>query len=152
MLKQLLQVQSSLPDWLLTFYENHSKKNTRLSLGEILDALHIMLAKLSSRYIVIDALDEYSNKDGRRSEFLTELRKLQQKTDLHLMITSRFIPDVMDAFSDTPKLEIRAHEDVRRFVAGQIDRLPGYVRRDSALQQLIQDAIAQAVDGMYVST
>jgi hypothetical protein len=39
---------------------------------------------------------------------------------------------------------------VRQFVAGQIDRLPGCIRRSSELQKMVQDGIAEAVDGMYV--
>ena len=46
-------------------------------------------------------------------------------------------------------LEIRASaSDVKRFVAGQIYRLPRYVQRDDKLQKAVQDEISVAVDGM----
>jgi hypothetical protein len=46
-------------------------------------------------------------------------------------------------------LEIRASDaDVKQFVAGQMNSLPNYVRRNINLQVEIQDRIVQAVDGM----
>jgi hypothetical protein len=48
-----------------------------------------------------------------------------------------------------PMLEVRAsEEDVRRFVAGQLTRLPNCVQRDEELKHAIQDKIIEAVDGM----
>jgi hypothetical protein len=70
---------------------------------------------------------------------------------VRLLATSRFLSDIVDEFKDSGRLEIRASDDdVRQFVAGQIDRLPGCIRRSSELQKMVQDGIAEAVDGMYV--
>ena len=72
--------------------------------------------------------------------------------DIRIIATSRFIPEIMDAFREAPRLEVRASkEDVRRFVAGQIYRLPKCIQQDLALQVMVQDKIVEAVDGMYVS-
>lgn len=68
------------------------------------------------------------------------------------MVTSRFIPDIENKFKSTPRLEVRAsNADVKRFVAGQMYRLPKCVQRDDELQGFVQDRIADAVDGMLVS-
>ena len=46
-------------------------------------------------------------------------------------------------------LEVRASkEDVKRFVAGQIPRLPKCIRRDDELILTVQSKIVEAVDGM----
>ena len=46
-------------------------------------------------------------------------------------------------------LEIRASDsDVRFFVVGQMDLLPGFIRRSGELQKAIQDGISTAVDSM----
>lgn len=65
------------------------------------------------------------------------------------MVTARFIPDIEDAFRGALRLEVQAsEEDVKRFVAGQIFRLPRCIQRDPALQILLQEKIVDAVDGM----
>jgi hypothetical protein len=65
------------------------------------------------------------------------------------MTTSRFIPDVVSEFETALRLEVQASdEDVKRFVAGQIYRLPKCIQRDTTLQELVQDKIIEAVNGM----
>jgi hypothetical protein len=65
------------------------------------------------------------------------------------MCTARFIPEIIQKFESNPMLEVRAsEEDVRRFVAGQLSRLPNCVQRDEELKHAIQDKIIEAVDGM----
>lgn len=67
------------------------------------------------------------------------------------MVTSRFRPDIEEAFSDASVLEIRASpEDVMRYVKGQFDHLPKCIQRDEMLQQQVQDKICEVADGMYV--
>jgi hypothetical protein len=97
--------------------------------------------------VVVDALDECLNHD--RTQLLVMLRNLQSKGNLSFMATSRFIPEVEQQFTLSPILEIRADDsDVKRFVAGQMYRLPRCVQRDKELQVTIQDGISRAVEGM----
>jgi hypothetical protein len=49
------------------------------------------------------------------------------------------------------KLEVRASgDDVRRFVAGQVYRLPNCIQRNFELQHMVRKGIVESVDGMYV--
>jgi len=67
------------------------------------------------------------------------------------MVTSRFIPEIEEKFKGELKLEVRARdEDVKQFVAGQMDLLPEFVQSDEKLRILVQDTITQAVAGMLV--
>jgi hypothetical protein len=147
MLKQLVQDQPSIAKPLSSLYDHHEVRRTRPSVEETLIALQSVLADYSRTYVVIDALDEYVH-DHRR-ELLSKLRDLQSKTGLRLMATSRFIPDIVEDFNGLPQLEVRADDmDVKRYVAGQTDRLPRCVQRDDNLQELVQNKIVEAVDGM----
>ncbi|KAF1951854.1 hypothetical protein CC80DRAFT_519104 [Byssothecium circinans] len=147
MLKQLVLGQPSKAKPLESLYDYHQFRQTRLSVEETLSALQLVLVGYSRVYIVIDALDECVSDD--RQELLSKLRKLQSKTDLRLMATSRIIPDIVEEFNGTSKLEVRADDaDVKRFVAGQIKWLPRCVQRDDDLQELVQNKIVEAVDGM----
>jgi hypothetical protein len=106
-----------------------------------------VLAQYPHVYIVVDALDECQNETRR--QLCSKLLDLQKGADMRLMVTSRFVPDVEDAFRLASRLEVEASdEDVKQFVVGQIHRLPACIQRDVALQDLVQKRIVEAVDGM----
>ncbi|KAF2008360.1 hypothetical protein BU24DRAFT_360556 [Aaosphaeria arxii CBS 175.79] len=151
-LKELVQAHPSAVDPVERLHKQHANKGTRPSLDEICSALQDVLARFSTAYIVIDALDECRGSDGTRRTFLAKLRALQAGRDIRLMATSRFIPEIEDGFRDAMKLEIQAsEEDVKRYVAGQIYRLHKCIQRSDELQDMVQTKIVEAVDGMYVS-
>ena len=148
-LKQLAQARPTITEPIEGLYKKHVDRGTRPSSEEILRVLQSVLSTYSSAYIVVDALDECPDQDGTRHQFLAKIRDLQSKTDLRLMATSRFIPDIFCEFSAPLTLEIRASgEDVKRFVAGQIHRLPKCIQRDDTLRRTVQDEVTQAADGM----
>jgi Cdc6-like AAA superfamily ATPase len=150
-LKQLAQSRPSTATPVFQMYEHHQKQRSRPSLDEILGALQPVCLAYPTTYIVIDALDECTNRDGARTRLIDKLRELQAITNTRLMFTSRFIPEITDEFQSELMLEVRASDkDVRRYVLGQSLRLPRCIQRSSELRQDVQDKIAEAVDGMYV--
>ncbi|RYP13640.1 hypothetical protein DL767_010650 [Monosporascus sp. MG133] len=151
-LKQLAQPQPYVAEPVARLYDHHGDRKTRPSLEEIISALRSVLTNYSTVYVVVDAIDECAYKDGTRSQLLAKLRDLQSNTDMRLMVTSRFIPEVENEFRSMPTLEVRASgTDVKRFVLGQIYRLPKCVQRDDELQGFAQDKIVEAVDGITKS-
>jgi Cdc6-like AAA superfamily ATPase len=152
MVKQLVQARPSAAEPVERLHMRHADRGTKPSLDEIFDALREVVAKYATVYILVDALDECRDRDGTRSRFLARLRELQAGHDVRLMATSRLISEIEAEFPTAVKLEIRASgEDVKRFVAGQTHRLPKCIRRDPALQTMIQDKFVEAVDGMYIT-
>lgn len=148
-LKQLVQERPLYGEPVTSLHALHVDRRTRPSLNEICTALNSVLNNYSKTYIIIDALDECTDSDGTRSELLAVLRNLQAKTDTRLMVTSRFVSKIEQSFEESPMLEIRASEaDVKRYVVGQLHRLPMCVQRDPELQTETQDGIVLAVDGM----
>jgi hypothetical protein len=146
-LKQLVQDRPSIAKPLSSLYDYHVVRQTRPSLDETMSALQSIFGNYSRVYVVIDALDECAL--GDRDELLDRLHSLQSKTDLRLMATSRDISDVVERFNGMPRLEVRADDaDIKRYIIGQTKRLPRCIRRDGELQRLVQDKIAEAVDGM----
>jgi Cdc6-like AAA superfamily ATPase len=130
-------------------HKQHTSQKTRPTARDIVKILRAAIMEFSTVYFVIDALDECSADDGTRRRFVKDLEALQLDTDLRLMITSRNIPQVVDQFADALKIEVRAHdEDVKDFLAGQLDQLPRCVQKDAALQKEIQEKIAGVIDGM----
>jgi hypothetical protein len=149
LLKQLVQSRPDMVAPVTHMYEHHSNQKSRPSLDDVFRALQSVCSNYAAVHIVVDALDECADKDGERGRLIDKLRELQARTDARLMCTSRFIPEITQKFTSNPILEVRAsEEDVRRFVAGQITRLPKCIQRDDELKRAVQNKIVEAVDGM----
>lgn len=149
-LKQLVQAQPSIAEPVERIYKQHANRGTKPSLEEIFGALQSVLANYTRVYIAIDALDECPDQDGTRRQFLAKLKDLNHGIDLRLLATSRPIPEITNEYTAALKIDIRASdEDVKQYVAGQIyQKLPKCIQRDKELQDMVQDKIVQAVDGM----
>jgi hypothetical protein len=146
-LKQLVQGRPSTLGSVEQLHQKYAKQGTKPSLNDIYSALQEVLAQHTYSCIVIDALDECQNETRR--QLTATLCKLQKGADVRLMATSRFIPDIEKALTQSLKLEVRGSVgDVKRFVAGQIHRLPRCVQRNAALREIVQEKIVEAVDGM----
>ncbi|KAB5549983.1 ankyrin repeat-containing domain protein [Coniochaeta sp. 2T2.1] len=123
-LKQLLLGQTSIPDRISDLYRQH-QDGTKPDLEDFASALRSIQAMYSRTYIVIDALDECPDDTGARRELMTSLRSLQRDNQLCLT-------------------------NVRRYLKGQIHRLPRCVQQDEELHHMVQTRIAGAVDGMFL--
>jgi hypothetical protein len=149
LIKQLAQARPTAAEPVERLHKQHADRGTKPSLEEIFSTLREVVVKHSTVYIVVDALDECRVSDGTRSQFLARLRELQAGQDIRLIATSRFIPEVDVEFRKAVRLEVQAsNEDVRRFVAGQMYRLPKCIQRDPALQKIVEEKIPETVDGM----
>jgi hypothetical protein len=148
-LKQLVQSRADIADPVTKLYQHHSEKKSKPSEDEIFTALLTVCSNHSGVYFVIDALDECTDQDGTRSQLIRKLRELQLRKKVRILFTSRFIPEIMEKFRLDPVLKVRAsEEDVKRFIAGQIPRLPNCIRRDDELTRAVQSKIVEAIDGM----
>ncbi|GIC89807.1 ankyrin repeat domain-containing protein [Aspergillus udagawae] len=151
LLRQFIQVQTSLPDSIKILHDKHRIKATRPSISEIRSALYSICRHFSRIYIVIDALDECQTYDGSRSKILDEIFNLQLQYPVGFLATSRFIPDVVAKFQHKTTLEIRAAKpDMMRYLNANLDKLPSFVSRNPELQEEIVTGIANVVDGMFL--
>lgn len=147
-LKQVTQARPSLIATVDELHHQHAGRGTRPFVNELSMALESILENIPVLYVVVDALDEFLD-NGMRHQFIAKLCDLQKAAHLRFMVTSRFIPDITAQFREAPILEIRASdEDVRKFIAGQSDRLPKCIQDDAELQAMVQERIVRAVDGM----
>lgn len=121
----------------------------------MIKTLEVTLPSCLSFHVVIDALDEFvaeqnsDHKDQDIRQLLFQLRDLQIKTNVNVMITCRPIPEVEDVLQNVTKLYIQADQnDVKLFVKGQTSRLPQIISGDPVLLKEAQDAITEAAEGM----
>ncbi|KFY83656.1 hypothetical protein V498_07892, partial [Pseudogymnoascus sp. VKM F-4517 (FW-2822)] len=104
-LKQLVQAQPAGAGAANALYKLHSARGTTASADEILNTLKLTLKHFATVYIVVDALDECSDEYNTPLRLLEKLRDLQNTIGIRLMVTSRFIPDIVGEFRSAPKLE-----------------------------------------------
>ena len=151
LLRQLVQQRPSIPEHVLCLYDEKLGHQSKLSPKERFSSLQSVLKEYSKVYVVVDALDECIDEKGIRPQLLERLHCLQSEVDLRLMITSRPTSEVEEEFGQIPKLEIRANdEDVNRFTAEQMHKLPNCIKRSEDLRRSVPGIIAEAADGMLV--
>ena len=147
LLKQLVQPRPDLVALLEDLQKNH--RGGKASCEEIYKALQTVCSAYKTVYLIVDALDEYGDQDGTRSGWIYKLLQLQASTDVRILFTSRELPTITENFKTTLTLEVRATaEDVRRYVEGQLPRLPGCIRRDQDLRNRIANTVTKSADGM----
>ena len=76
LLKQLVQSRADIAVPVTRLYDHYSKQKSRLSLDEIFTALLTVCSNHARVYVVMDALDEYTDQDGTRSQLIEKLREL----------------------------------------------------------------------------
>ncbi|KAF1991001.1 purine and uridine phosphorylase [Aulographum hederae CBS 113979] len=149
LLKQLVQGRPDLAALVERMYTKHLKRQSRPSIDELIQGLRSTCSSYTTVYIIIDALDECLKED--REYLIDVLRDLQASRNVRLMYTSRFIPNITHTFQSVLQIEVRAsEEDIRRFVAGQIPRLPKCIKGDKELRHTVQTQIVEAVNGMFL--
>jgi hypothetical protein len=145
--------QPFIPDSVKNLYRHHKNNQTQPSLLEMSSVLQSVAAMYTRVFIIIDALDECQLFDSSNWKLLTGIFDLQAKYETNLFVTSRFIPDIVDKFSRSIWLEIRAtDEDIRIYLESRMYLLPRFVESNSQLQEEIKTEITNDVDGMYVSS
>ena len=150
-MQQLIQIRSIVSDDIIASYRQHSRRQTRPSLAEFSDLLQSEVRRFLKVFIVIDALDECSEKDGIRG-FLPEVRKLP--SNVHVLVTSRHVTLIEHEFQNVVRLEVSAtDDDIRSYAEARIEehtQLIRHIKSDPTLQGTILDSIVQKAKGMYV--
>ena len=112
--------------------------------------LSLVCETFSNIFIVVDALDECSETDGNRENFMTELLKLPPKT--RLLVTSRHIASIESKIKGDSFVEIRADDDdVKSFLQNYISQhreLAALIKRRDCLEDKIVNTVLSKSKGM----
>ena len=149
LLKQLVQQQPNLSEYVSNLYSGHNAKRTNPSVDELCKAIRSIACGLARVFIIVDALDECTNVGKTRSKLLQELLRLQTQQNICCFATSRFIPDITAEFRGVASLEIRATDgDIQAYLEDRMSEMPACVSRNRALQESIQAEIVKSAGGM----
>ncbi|KAK6964694.1 ANK-REP-region domain-containing protein, partial [Favolaschia claudopus] len=152
--RQLL-LDKPLPLMLQELWQYHSDRNTWPTLDDVLRVLEIVLLEYSSIYLVIDALDEYSNTTHEhRAGFTQSMAKLIKQFSIHLMITTRPNNISQTRFSNLRLVRILAeNSDISLYIENQFNNYDNLFQLLKDMPQLkvgIQRAVVQDVRGMFL--
>ena len=148
-MKQLLSLRNTLPADIKALYEVYHGRHQNGTPAEISGLLRAELTRYRKAFIIVDALDEYSENQKDCDSLLAEVEQLREYSNI--MLTSRFVAPWVDAFGGASQVTIAAKDqDVRRYLESQIPTLPKFVKADLDLQELIVQTIMEAVEGMCV--
>jgi arsenate reductase-like glutaredoxin family protein len=149
-LKQLLERTLTLSDDVEKFYRAHQKRDTQPTLPELSNLLRLESSRLSSVFIVVDALDECTADENVGFKILSELHQISQT---RFMITGRPYAAGLVTRFDPCDLHIRANDDdVKRVLEAELMN-PSFhkcLHEDGGLRAVVIQAIMAKADGMYV--
>jgi hypothetical protein len=95
LLKQLVQSQPEIVALVVQLHNRHSRRGSKPSVDELIHILMSTCSSYSTVYIVIDVLDECTNRNGVRRQLVDKLHDVQASRNVRLLFTSRFIPEVI---------------------------------------------------------
>lgn len=148
LIQQLLR-QCKIPDHISQLYTLNKTSGKRPDANELASQLQQVIAKFSTVYIVIDALDECEDVNKTRSTLLSHMKSLPSQ--VRILFTSRPLGEV-DTLQTAQKFEVVAQaEDIHKYVVAQMARESHLVElcaKDAALERDIVDQISQKAGGM----
>ena len=149
LLSQLIRYKRLIPKMLRSHYDRFQKTRAHPNLDDLSLILQEQLKLCTRAFILVDALDEYSDRNAARESMINMLLKLQENANP--MVTSRSLPSITEKFATATQLEIRAQEaDLRIYLEHEVSMLAPCVRKKQDLKELVIGSIVEAVDGMFL--
>jgi hypothetical protein len=148
----LVERRPAIPYEVRSLFEKHRGKETKPTCQEYVDLLQFLARECSEVYVVVDALDECIDKNGRIiwNGLLSKLKS--SVSNLHLLYTSRDIEDIAGILTGSTCIKIRASEaDIQAYVRAQVksaESLLPICEQDDELENKIAQAIASKAEGM----
>ena len=129
----------------------HLIKKSRSGLdveADLLEALYHTLAHLDSAYIMIDGLDEWSLENSRRSCLLKWIARLDgwNLPNLHVLVTSQYLPDIKETLSDKCALRIDSRPDILIYIRCELQEDQQLAKFDHSLKTEIEEFLVVGSD------
>jgi hypothetical protein len=154
----LLQLTGQLPsgDAILSSLRDEYKSGPP-SATVLIDRLRHVVENFLHVYILIDALDE-SPQGGLQDAVLRSINTMREWSwpGLHLLVTSRDLPDIRDSLHATSNQEVvmkrtEIDQDIANFITDKLDTDLKLRRKWHAERDRIQTALSERAGGVYVT-
>jgi hypothetical protein len=157
LLCQLLQRSLMIPKGVNALFSSCQNGQRRPSLQALLEAVDQTMQHLTHVYVVLDALDECTQRQGLMDVLETVAR--WQLDNVHLLVTSRKERDIERSLESYIKEEETIclqgdviDKDIQRYIQRQLSNEKGLAKwnKDAAVRQEIKTALMRGACGMYV--
>jgi hypothetical protein len=149
LLKQLMLRSDRLQAVLTQRYHSSKQQGTRPEFEELLSILVSELNRFERAWIILDALDEYT--DGIEG-FVANFESLLYNSHANIFVTSTPIPHSEEYFPRIIKLDIRgaANEDVRYYISDRLEkgRATKGMMKDPQFRSWITEQVLQKSNGL----
>ena len=149
-MKQLVQDKSPISPNVKNLYDAHINRRTSPTFIDLLSTLKLEIRGFSKVFVIVDALDECPEDDGRWTNLLNALLSLPGT--VKLLVTARPLATIKGDFEGMASLDIRADDkDMRMYVKGRIPRekrLARHVKKDPTLGETLVETIVNSAKGM----
>lgn len=145
-----------------SLYQSAEAGGRQPTIDELLVTLHKMLQHYDHSFIVMDALEECSDRE-ERDRLLDALADIEgwDRIRLHILVTSRPETDIKSAMEDgtafreaIPIDSQLVEDDIRSYIRGRIQRDPRLKRwrNHTHVQEEIEKVLTEKANGMYVQS
>jgi Cdc6-like AAA superfamily ATPase len=154
LVKQILERNSNISEEARALHSAHAQRESPPTLKELFQLFRTEAGRISTVFIVLDALDEFGDTDNARATVLLGLRQIP---NTRMMITGRsHVRNLIQSkLDDVSTLLIRAsNEDIRKYLNTQIEEslyLCEMVTTDQSLRATVLDTIVKKADGMFLT-
>ena len=157
LISQFSQQCDKVPVTLETLFSSYENRQRHPSLDDFLEALQYIIQGFPQSYIILDALDECTN----RAELMDVLKSMAEWRfeNLHILVTSRQERDIKNSLEDfVDKQDIvclqstSVDKDIHTYIRQRLshDKNLEKWQKDRDLQQEIEEALIKGAHGMYV--
>ena len=142
-----------MPKVLVNLYGHRGNGHQEPTLGDLQNTLQTILDGFSSAFIILDALDECTERETLFDWIQTFV--LQKDTDLglHLIVTSRPEQEIEQKFKSYHYLDLAeesVNHDLVAYVDYQLQNDSDLQKWDSETQEQMKLKLLEQADGMYV--
>ena len=146
-----LKCGNGVPKVLADLYSHCGKGYQQPSLDDLHNVLQKILGGFNSAYIILDALDECSERDKVLDWVQTVILHRNERLRLHLITTSRPEKEINDKFNSYHYVDlVKASEnhDIEAYLDHQMQT--GWQKWPPEIQNEIKSTLREQADGMYV--
>ena len=140
-----------MPKVLVNLYARCGNGHQEPTLGDLQNALQTILDGFSSAFIILDALDECTERERLLNWIQTYILEKDKNLGLHLIVTSRPEQEIEDKFKSSHSLDlVKASEnlDLVAYLDYQLQNDSELQKWSSETQEQIKLKLMEQADGM----
>ena len=148
-----LKCGNGVPKVLADLYSHCGRGYQQPSLDDLHNILQMILGGFDSAYIVLDALDECSERDKVLDWVQTVILHKNENLRLHLITTSRpeqVISEKFNSYHCVDLVKASGNHNIVAYLDHQLQNDSDWQKWDQKTQNEIKSALIKRADGMYV--